>query len=280
MTIQLNDVLWLLNIPLCRWHDLLEQSYRPGFGWSCDMNCHLMPNFQSCDWPKIWVWRSHPLTIPCMRVWLLRPWSWANMLTFAPSLRWNSIWTFSLLKFLMMMWSSSLMSVFDVISLLINSMHQMITCLTCSFTMTKYLLEIVGMSQRGFRKENGIFFCLFYVGERQREENQKKRKIAIKCPERNSVLGWMGEKKEFAKIRIHHLVGFVSVVLVMSLVLLSDYHKKCFPAILVFCVMLVKRLFLYLIYVFVLAFLVGLFASFHKMKLKWFVCVCVILSVF
>ena len=67
----------------------------------------------------------------------------------------------------------------------------------------------------------------------------------------------------------------VFVVLVLSLVLISDYDKKntvsC--AILVFCVMLVNRLFLLLIFVFSVGFLVGLFASFSTMKLECFMCV-------
>ena len=56
MIVLLNDIPWLLYIPPCRWRD---QWHRPGFGWSCDMSCHLTPNLQSCDCARIWMWGSH-----------------------------------------------------------------------------------------------------------------------------------------------------------------------------------------------------------------------------
>ena len=54
-------------------------------------------------------------------------------------------------------------------------------------------LQVVEVSKEGFWK-NAFFFCLFYVGERKRENMKTwKRKIPIK-PRKKSVFSWLWTK--------------------------------------------------------------------------------------
>ena len=72
MRVLLNDICWFLNTPLCRWHDLFEQWYRPCFCWSCNMMCHLTPRFP-VQWLRLdlnltfawffWPWHLDPLKL-------------------------------------------------------------------------------------------------------------------------------------------------------------------------------------------------------------------------